>query len=95
MISEAPKNKAQGVAETKAVAPVKAVAVSAINTEFFYPPNAGYAAIAVIAASREDADVTYLAIRKKVIQEEAQPEVAGQAPSEEAPKVEETKVETE
>ena len=65
MISEA-KNKAQGVAETKVVAPVKAVAVSKLKTEFFYPPNQGYAAISVIAASREEADKTYLTTRKKL-----------------------------
>ena len=45
---EESKNKMQGKEEIK-VAPVKAVAVSKLNTEFFYPPNDGYAAMSVIA----------------------------------------------
>ena len=63
------KNKMQEKGETK-VAPIKAVAVSKLNTEFFYPPNDGYAAMSVIAASREEADKTYLASRKKIAPEE-------------------------
>ena len=52
--------------QNKDVQPTTIKAVSQLEYEYFYPQSNGYEAIAVRAATREDADKIYFARRKPV-----------------------------
>lgn len=53
-------------AENKDVQPTTVRAASVLENEYFYPEANGYQAIAIRAATREDAHAIYLAKRKPV-----------------------------
>ena len=58
------------MAKNKDVEPVATVAI--IEHEYFYPPQNGYQALAVRAATKQDADTIYFEKRKPVKPESAE-----------------------
>lgn len=72
------KDKAMDASATdnKQVQPVKAIAVSVLENEYFYPEANGYQSITVRAATKDDADKIYLARRRPVTPEPAKVEAA-------------------